>query len=573
MNTLRLAAASVAAALISTASAQQPPTTWQWIGGAQGWPQERSGRAIHWVHVPPTNPAMGNRGKIIFWGRNNFGDSGVRPHTWTPAMAWESGFGTFGRTLPEPFSLTYEAFCCGQTLMEDGKIAITGTNFNSDHVPLRYVATYNPATNMWLESPESYWLNKARYYPTTIRMPGGRIGTFAGQAMEDDPDTPGDETAFVVEPFEMNPSVTNLLAPWLMPELDDYDLLNYPFIYPISATEVFFAGGGRHHGTGGLESYDTFTFDTSGASIGGRIPYGGNADLWHGTPIMYKPGFVLVTGDVESRDPNNEPDPFTGKRYGGTIDRMEATTNTQIIDITQTMLGSLWTYKADMNSLRIDHNMAVLPTGRVFAAGATKYHGRCGLQNHAPWCRELTANWVQSAEIWNPVTDIWTSVAAIGTILNPVFRGYHSTIGLLPDARVYLGGGDVGWPTEYSTQPPSAQIYLPDYAPGTRPEITAGPDQIAIGSANNTVTVSNSNVNQACLIALGAITNSVDMNARYIPVTLGGTGLVKSFSGPVSNVVAPYGWYMLFVLKPGDNGQPLRCKMAKYVKIVPPADS
>lgn len=59
---------AVVSALTCTAFAQHTtPNTWTpLIGGAQGWPQSRSGRAIHMIHVPPTNLAMGNRGLSCF---------------------------------------------------------------------------------------------------------------------------------------------------------------------------------------------------------------------------------------------------------------------------------------------------------------------------------------------------------------------------------------------------------------------------------------------------------------------------------------------------------------------------
>jgi hypothetical protein len=38
---------------------------------------------------------------------------------------------------------------------------------------------------------------------------------------------------------------------------------------------------------------------------------------------------------------------------------------------------------------------------------------------------------------------------------------------LLPDGRVLLAGGDVGWPNEFLDQPASGQLYMPDYGAGT----------------------------------------------------------------------------------------------------------
>lgn len=175
MNTKKLALTALAVAYAGSAVAQHTtPNSWtSLIGPAQGWPNERSGRAIHMVHVPPVNPAMGSMGTILFWGRSNSPGTSVRPHTWLPPMYSESGYGTFGRTSIET-PLDYEAFCCGQTLMMDGKVVITGSNFGSlgnANEPGPQVATYNLATNTWTKSATEYELNRARYYPSTIRMP------------------------------------------------------------------------------------------------------------------------------------------------------------------------------------------------------------------------------------------------------------------------------------------------------------------------------------------------------------------------------------------------------------------
>jgi hypothetical protein len=108
------------------------PNSWtSLIGSAQGWPQDTQGRAIHAVHMPPTNLAMGNRGTILFWGRSNTSPGPVTPYRWVPPLSWENSNGTFSATT----ELDYEAFCCGHTLMEDGRVVITGSNFGSEGVP------------------------------------------------------------------------------------------------------------------------------------------------------------------------------------------------------------------------------------------------------------------------------------------------------------------------------------------------------------------------------------------------------------------------------------------------------
>jgi hypothetical protein len=124
-------------------------------------------------------------------------------------MYWESDVGTFDRTDSVP----YELFCCGITLMMDGKIATAGSNFVSGS-PNSRTAVYDPVTNHWTATEEQgYWMNRVRYYPTLTRMPSGKIVVSGGQANEVDPDT-----WWITDvPFEVNQSITDLQAPWSTP--------------------------------------------------------------------------------------------------------------------------------------------------------------------------------------------------------------------------------------------------------------------------------------------------------------------------------------------------------------------
>jgi hypothetical protein len=206
-------------------------------------------------------------------------------------MYWESDVGTFDRTDSVP----YELFCCGITLMMDGKIATAGSNFVSGS-PNSRTAVYDPVTNHWTATEEQgYWMNMVRYYPTLTRMPSGKIVVSGGQANEVDPDT-----WWITDvPFEVNQSITDLQAPWSTPVMNtDYFLQNYPFLYPISATELFMAGGSRRENNGDFTKYATFVFDTAAVTAGVQ-PFGGYSQLWHGPPVMYRPGLILKTGGAE----------------------------------------------------------------------------------------------------------------------------------------------------------------------------------------------------------------------------------------------------------------------------------
>jgi hypothetical protein len=496
------------------------------------------------IHVPPTDLQMGNRGKVLFFGVSNAARGPVRPTIWTPPMAWESDFGTFVDSANE---LSYEAFCCGHTLTEDGKVVLAGSNFGStklgSNFPGPQVAIYDLVTNEWTEMPEDYQLQRARYYPSVFRLADGRIITVGGQAqVQNKMGMP----EFVDEPFEINPDKINLLAAWEMPVMADWDFLNYPHLYQTSPNEMFFAGPSRHP-EASLEGYDTFYFDITNAN-GSQIPYGGFSQLWEGGSVMYRPGRILKAGGVEA----------LAKGY--MHEEVQATENTERLDVNLAATNT-WSYAAPMHRKRLDHNMVILPDGRVLAVGGALYHKFT--------LRRFEKNWVQDGEIWDPDTNTWTLTAAFGGGMMPnVFRGYHSTATLMPDARVLVAGGDtIG---EFSPQPPSGHFYLPDYGAGTRPEIISAPDTITIGSSENQVDVdSGIGWYRVVLIGLGSVTHALDSNQRWVELSLHVDGPTEDpvFHGPTSSIETPPGHYMLFVLRQ-ENGKWLPCKMAKYVKVV-----
>ena len=71
------------------------------------------------------------------------------------------------------------------------------------------------------------------------------------------------------------------------------------------------------------------------------------------------------------------------------------------------------------------HNLVSLPDGNVLAVGGSSSGGGAD-----------PSKAVLPAEIWNPNTETWTTVASLQTP-----RMYHSTSLLLPDGRVLVAGG------------------------------------------------------------------------------------------------------------------------------------
>ena len=78
-----------------------------------------------------------------------------------------------------------------------------------------------------------------------------------------------------------------------------------------------------------------------------------------------------------------------------------------------------------MSYPRSYHNLTLLPDGTVLASGGMTTSDGVDLSKA-----------VLPAEIWDPATETWKTVASLTT-----GREYHSTALLLPDGRVLMAGG------------------------------------------------------------------------------------------------------------------------------------
>ena len=210
---------------------------------------------------------------------------------------------------------------------------------------------------------------------------------------------------------------------------------------------------------------------------------------------------------------------------------------------------------------RRQHNLTVLADGTVLATGGNS--SGAGLV-------DLNAG-VYAAEQWNPATGQWRTLAAM-----QITRQYHSTTLLLPDGRVLASGGGIcGTCDQVGYLAKNAEIFSPPYlfdADGTlapRPAIDAAPTATSYGAAMEIATANPASIGKVALVRLGAVTHSVDMEQRYIPLsfTAGATSITAT--APANANVAPPGPYMLFII--GANGVPSVARMVSVQGDSPPA--
>lgn len=190
----------------------------------------------------------------------------------------------------------------------------------------------------------------------------------------------------------------------------------------------------------------------------------------------------------------------------------------------------------DMEHARGFSNSVVLPDGKVAVFGGQSYP--------VPFS---DATSVLTPELWDPSTGSFTPLATMA-----IPRNYHSVANLLPDGRVFSGGG--GLCGDCATNHPDGAVFTPPYllnadgSPKPRPVITGGvPSRTAPGAS---LTVSTqSPVASVVLMRAAAATHSTDNDQRRIPLvsTATGTGAYTVTVPADTGVVLP-GNYMLFAL-------------------------
>ncbi len=341
-------------------------------------------------------------------------------------------------------------------------------------------------------------MRRGRWYPTNTTLANGSVVILAGR------DEVGDEVA---EPEVWSPSGVRQLsnASLVLPY--------YPRTFVAPNGQIFYAG--EQQTTRYLSTSGSGSWTTVGQRRYGARPYG--------AAVMYEAGKILYVG-------------------GG------RTTNTaEIIDLNAA--SPTWQWTGSMAFARRNLNATLLPTGEVLVTGGSS----------AAAFNDVTQA-VRAAEIWNPATGIWTTLAS-----NAVSRTYHSTSLLLPDGRVLHTGSGEGadMPEERN-----AELFSPPYlSKGPRPTITDAPSLVGYGTNFLVETPNASDIAKVSLIRLGSVTHAFDMNQRFQWLQfVRQTGAVN-ITAPGSGTRAPPGHYMVFLVN--QNGVP---SVGRIVKVGPASE-
>jgi galactose oxidase len=423
--------------------------------------------------------------------------------------------------VTEPINVNthHQMFCVGLALLADGRVLINGGSNDSA------TTIYDPKKNIWTQGP---LMNIPRAYNSDTLLSTGQVLTLGGSWY----DSAGQKNGEIFTPSGATGSWAKLpgvLADDILTQ-DPAGVLradNHAWLFAQANGTVFHAGPSKQ------TNWITTTGNGSITFAGDR---GDSADAMNGNATMYDVGKILTAGGATAY-----------QDYGSAVDT-QATNRAYTIDISGgPKKPVVFARTSDMTYARAFSSSVVLPDGKVLVVGG---------QQHPQTFTDTGA--VLSPELWDPATGSFTVMAP-----QAIPRTYHSVALLLPDGRVFSGGGGLCG-RGCSANHPDGQIYSPPYLfnPNgtlrTRPVITSAPATAVAGSA---ITVTTNSATPAfSLVRMSGDTHAVNNDQRRIPLTPATVnGTTYTLQLPSDKGVLLPGNYMLFALDA--NGTPSVAKV------------
>jgi hypothetical protein len=404
------------------------------------------------------------------------------------AQLWRPATNTF---VPKTYSTT-SLFCAGHSYLADGRLFVAGGIVGLvDDLGPRESTIFDHTTESWVGKASMAY---GRYYPTTTTLGDGRVLVLGG--------TTTCRTCIAELPEIYNPTTDSWTT---LPESARMAFLYYPHAYLLPDGRVI------------VTSQDDSAIRSKVLNLSTNTWTNVDSGVFDGhSSAMYLPGKFMKAGTATADAPG-----------------LQAAPTTYVLDMTQP--SPAWQATASMAFARSYVNLTILPDGQVLATGGGTVTDKADY-SHA----------VMEAELWSPTTKAWTTMAPAQ---RP--RLYHSSALLLPDGRVLVAGG--GRQNGRSQPDPKDQANVEIFSPpylfkGARPTITSAPAVLPYGGAFSVVTPNAASIASVSLVALGAVTHSINMSQRFVPLSFSAAGGSLNVTGPANGNLAPPGPYMLFIV-------------------------
>ncbi len=441
--------------------------------------------------------AVLSNGKVMTWASwqpDNWGGSGDLKRTFTAIFNPQTS--TASQALVTQTS--HDMFCPGTAMLADGRLLVAGGG-----PVVANTSLYDPLSNNWAQDA---LMNQARWYDVSVTLPDGRVFTLGGNRRSGLSGTGEIWTAghgwkvvpgAVMAPIETNVAVNRSQE--------------HPRLFVAPNGKIFVPGP-----TPNMQWYD-LSGTGSVSSAGKRLDDGFSQN---DATVMFNVGKLLKAGG----NPNYD---------GAGASTTPSSTNSYVIDINGG--GTAAVHKtAPLRRGRAYANGVVLPDGEVLVVG--------GLDNGKAFS---DAGAVLTPEMFDPSTETWRDLQAA-----TVPRTYHSVALLIPDGRVFVGGGGLCG-HNCAANHSDAQLFSPPYLfqPG-RPQIASSPGSAKYASSIMVKTTGT--VTRFSWIRMSSTTHTVNTDQRWLPATSTAQGSGSfSVGTPANRNVAPPGYYMLFALNGG----------------------
>jgi len=393
-------------------------------------------------------------------------------------------------------------FCNGMVALPDGRIMIFGGNLQYDPFHgWKRTSIFDPVTAKFTDMQD---MAHGRWYPTSVELGDGRILTFSGL------DESGD-TNSQVEIYKVGLGWSTPYSSWTPPL--------YPRLHLLPSGNVFYSGSTTQSRTFSTTT-NSWSATLATTNYGNSRTYGSSV-LFPLTPANgYTPKVIVFGGGNPS------------------------TATTEIIDLSSP--SPSWVYGPPMSAPRIEMNATLLPNGKILTVGGSQVDEDIG-----------------SASLGADLYD--TSTNTMGSAGSNAFpRLYHSVSLLLPDATVWVAGGN----PQRGNYENHVEIYSPPYlfnpdgSLATRPTITSVAQVIGYGTSFQVQTPNAANVSSVVLMKNGSATHAFDMDQRMVGLSFTAGSGALTVTGPPNGNTAPPGYYMLFLLNTA--GVP---SVAKFVRV------